>query len=76
MLTSWSAFTKHVLTVQLSIYIGGVKVLTDAGSVIAVVSLRTVGDAVIAKQPGPRHFTPETHTADARLEVCRAALTV
>lgn len=54
----------------------GSRGLTDAGSVPAVVTLGTVGDAVIAQQPGPRRFTPQADAADARLEVRRAALTV
>ena len=59
------------------LYMGRIgKVLTDAGSVPAVVALGTVRNAVIAQQPGPRSFTPQTNAADARLEVCRAALTV
>lgn len=53
-----------------------IKVLTDAGSVPPIVAPGTVGDAVITQQPGPRHYTPQTNTANARPEVCRAALTV
>lgn len=59
------------------LYMGRIgKVLTDAGSVPAVVALGTVRNAVIAQQPGPWSFTPQTNAADARLEVCCAALTV
>ncbi len=53
-----------------------VAVLTDAGSMPAIVALGTVGDAVITQQPRPRHLTPQTNTADACLQVCCAALTV
>ena len=33
-------------------------ILTDAGTMPAVVALWTVGDAVITQQPGPWCFTP------------------
>lgn len=52
------------------------RMASDAGSMPAVVALGTVGDAVIAKQPRPRHLTPQTNTADACLQVCCTALTV
>lgn len=49
---------------------------SDAGSMPAIVALGTMGDTVITQQQRPRHLTPQTHTADACLQVCCAALTV
>lgn len=51
-------------------------VLTEAGSVPAVVVLGAAGDTVVAQQPITCHFAPQADAADARLEVSGAALTV
>lgn len=51
-------------------------VLTDADSMPAVVSLGTVGDAVVAVEPGPGLFAPQADAAHAGLQVGRAALAV
>lgn len=52
------------------------RVLTEAGSVPAVVARGATGDAVVAQQPITCHSAPQADAADARLEVSRAALTV
>lgn len=53
-----------------------VGVLTEAGSVPAVVVWGAAGDTVVAQQPITCHFAPQADAADARLEVSGAALTV
>lgn len=51
-------------------------VLTEAGSVPAVVVRGAAGDAVVTQQPITCRFAPQADAADARLEVSGAALTV
>lgn len=51
-------------------------VLTEAGSVPAVVVWGAAGDAVVTQQPITCHFAPQADAADARPEVSGAALTV
>lgn len=53
-----------------------VKVLTETGAVPAVVSPGTVRDTAVPQEPHPRGFAPQTDTAEPRLQVRHAALTV